>query len=425
MSKVFLFAVAAVAAVAGPVAAQTPLSVGARLTASLKDSDPQSANGQHFLCYRVAGTPGERVSIEMTSTEINPLVTTGPDCDPDGVVASYDDDGGVGLNARVIAELGDAPVFLRATAGGASHGHGEFELRLTRTQDFPSETCVNSDPARRQDAIRTCTRLADDREQPDRLRSFVGGRLAQFAIEGGDYREAVLLQTRALDVYADMPADFEIEGLIRRAIAYSGLDDGVAALRDLDEAVRLSPEMPNAWYVRGQLHEAQGRQAEALADYDRAMALSPDAHDVLSRRGSLNLDLKNYVQAIADADRAAELSPNSADYENQRCWNRAVANRDLEVAKAACDRSLALMPDRAHVLDSRALVYFRQGRFQAAWTDYDAAYRFDQRGASYLYGRGLAALKLGRTAEGQADIVAALGMDGNVAKDFADMGLRP
>jgi len=151
----------------------------------------------------------------------------------------------------------------------------------------------------------------------------------------------------------------------------------------------------------------------------------PDGYEVLDRRASVNLALRRFDAAIADADLAAELSPETAEYHNQRCWTRAVADRDLDVARAACDRSLALAPDKAHVLDSRALVAFRQSRFSDAWADYDAAYRLDGRRAGYLYGRGLAALKLGRRAEGQADIAAARGMDATVAEDYAEYGLRP
>jgi hypothetical protein len=42
-----------------------------------------------------------------------------------------------------------------------------------------------------------------------------------------------------------------------------------------------------------------------------------------------------------------------------------------------------------------------------------------------LIGRGIAALRLGRTAEGHADIAAATARDPRAAADFARLGVTP
>lgn len=520
-------AAAAAIATAGPTAAQIPLPAGTHFSGKLAEGDPQRSNGQHFLCFRMAGAPGDRIAAVMSSTAFDSYLMTVPSCDPDAEALSVDDDGGKGVDARLVAVLGDAPLFLRATAGGFGHGHGAFSLRLERTQDFPIEVCFENDLARRQDALRTCERLAGDDDQPVRVRAVTGGRVAAFALERQDYASAVLQESRTLGL-PDLPDELAADAYLRRAQGLRGLEqyaealedlaeaerllgernagilmvrslvlsamgdagtaaaaldqaialepdnaqawairggaayergewgkaiaditealrrdpgpaqwyyyrgrahdangDDAAAIADLSEALRRSPDMAEAWYVRGQLLEIEDRLEDALSDYGRALALMPDADDVLNRRASVNLTMRRFDAAIADADRAAELSPDNAGYHNQRCWTRAVADRDLEVARAACDRSLALAPNTANVLDSRALVAFRQSRFSDAWADYDAAFQLDSRGAGFLYGRGLAALKLGRRAEGQADIVAALGMDAAVAEAYAEYGLRP
>lgn len=201
--------------------------------------------------------------------------------------------------------------------------------------------------------------------------------------------------------------------------------DDPAALSHYERAIQMQPDLVLAWYSRGLLYNRQGRSDQALSNFNEAIRLNPAADLVLRSRAALNLKLKNYDSAIADADRGAELAPGDAEHHNERCWARAVANRDLDAARSACDRSLELRPNAAHVLDSRALVFLRQGRFDEAWTDYDAAVRLEGGNAGYRYGRGLAAIKAGRTGEGQGDIVAALGLDPEVSKVYAEMGLRP
>lgn len=193
---------------------------------------------------------------------------------------------------------------------------------------------------------------------------------------------------------------------------------------DIVRAVQLSPTDGTVWRFKGAVEERQARHQDAVASLTEAIRLLPDQAIVFLARSNNYLTLKDYARAAADADRAAELAPTNSIAHNQRCWIRAVANTQLDTARAACDRSLELSRD-AGTLDSRGLVGLRQGRFQEAWTDYDAAVRLKPQVASYLYGRGLAALRLGRTAEGQADLVAALGKDAGVAKEYSDMGEKP
>lgn len=124
--------------------------------------------------------------------------------------------------------------------------------------------------------------------------------------------------------------------------------------------------------------------------------------------------------AIADADAAARLLPNNADMLNARCWSRAVANRELDAARAACDKSLELDKSPA-ALDSRGLLGLRQGRWREAWADYNAAVAANPALTGSLYGRGLAALAMGRMAEGEADIAKAM----DAAREYRHYGLTP
>ena len=67
----------------------------------------------------------------------------------------------------------------------------------------------------------------------------------------------------------------------------------------------------------------------------------------------------------------------------------------------------------------------KQQRWQAAWNDYNAAVQIDAAKALSIYGRGVAALRLGRTKEGQADLAAAARLNATVATAYAADGITP
>ena len=109
---------------------------------------------------------------------------------------------------------------------------------------------------------------------------------------------------------------------------------------------------------------------------------------------------------------------------NARCWTRAAWGRELDLALADCDA--ALRRDRnSEVMESRGLVMFRMGRLDEAITLYTAAIKQQPRAAPALYGRGLAELKKGAKAEGEADIAAAKAIAPDLAAQYKRYGLAP
>jgi tetratricopeptide (TPR) repeat protein len=64
------------------------------------------------------------------------------------------------------------------------------------------------------------------------------------------------------------------------------------------------------------------------------------------------------------------------------------------------------------------------GQWDSAIADYSSALRLDPRLASSLYGRGLAKLKKGGTADGDADISAAKAIEAKIVEEFARYGVQ-
>jgi hypothetical protein len=167
----------------------------------------------------------------------------------------------------------------------------------------------------------------------------------------------------------------------------------------------------------------------ALADDPTIKSLSakldtnPDDQNALYRRGQVYASKGAYQLAIKDFDGAIRLNPKDVEALNNRCWVRTVIG-DLREALKDCNEALRLRPNFVDALYSRGLVNLKSGATKNAIADFDAALKINPRLTSSLYGRGLAKRRIGATAEGDLDIGNAKAMDPNIAKEYADYGVR-
>lgn len=144
-----------------------------------------------------------------------------------------------------------------------------------------------------------------------------------------------------------------------------------------------------------------------------------------SNRADAQFELGRVDQAIATMDAAVARDKDLADAYNVRCWLLGRANRALPKAMADCDKALALQPETPGYLDSRALVWFRMGKFDRAIADYDAALEQAPEMAASLFMRGLTKRRIGLTEEGDDDIATAIAIAPDIAEVFAKYGLTP
>jgi tetratricopeptide (TPR) repeat protein len=194
----------------------------------------------------------------------------------------------------------------------------------------------------------------------------------------------------------------------------------------------------NNWEEALKSHQKSLSFAELLADADRSNAESQ--HDLavghykvggaLFMLGRRDEALKSYDKAVAAyepiVDGDSENVPwrnDLAEAYNTVCLTNAILG-NLETALLACNKSLKLRPDSADTIDSRGFTYLKMRRFDDAIVDYDAALRVQPNKFESLYGRGLARLKKGNIAGGNADIASAKAIRSDVDQIFATFGVR-
>jgi tetratricopeptide (TPR) repeat protein len=208
-----------------------------------------------------------------------------------------------------------------------------------------------------------------------------------------------------------------------RALLHFKKGDVDRAIADYTKTIELLPTFPPAYRERGTALIAKREFKRAIADFDAAIKLKADYADAFDERGYAYRMLKDFDRAIADYGRALEINPKLTVTLFRRCWVRAVANRELDLALADCDAGLKANAKDKEGYESRCFVYFRKGDAAKALKDCEAALALDAKLPKTLYLRGLMKLRAGDRQGGDADIAAAKLSDPAVATKFADYGV--
>ncbi|USI74737.1 aspartyl protease family protein [Sphingomonas morindae] len=215
---------------------------------------------------------------------------------------------------------------------------------------------------------------------------------------------------------------------VLRADALRALNRDAEAARDLDEAIRLAPHDGEVRLSRARLRLKDDKEAEARADLEAADADLPATADQRLLLGSLLTGAGDYPRAIVNFTRWLDSHKEDSGRVlalNGRCWARALANSGLAEAESDCAAALRRRPNDAAILDSRALLRFRLGRFAEARADYDRLLPATPDNALGFYVRGLAEQRLGDAAAAEADRKHALALSAKITTRVASLGLAP
>jgi tetratricopeptide (TPR) repeat protein len=178
-----------------------------------------------------------------------------------------------------------------------------------------------------------------------------------------------------------------------------------------------------AFKLRGDRHRELRIYDRALADYTQVIRMRGDHPGAYYRRSEVYLALGEYALAMADADHVVQIAGDAPGGYRVRCEVRVAQNIELEMARADCERALELNSIDTAALAARGVLNLLANSNQQAWSDFDAAIFNGRREARTLYGRGIAASRLGRVREGRADIAAAEELQPEITTTFASYGI--
>jgi Flp pilus assembly protein TadD len=99
------------------------------------------------------------------------------------------------------------------------------------------------------------------------------------------------------------------EAYAYRSWAYSRKNNNTQALTDANKAIQLNPRLGIGFFVRGRLQSDNDR---AIADYNEAIRLDPRLAVAYINRGNAYFNKNDYDRAIADYNEAIRLDPKEA-----------------------------------------------------------------------------------------------------------------
>ncbi|MCM1490319.1 MAG: tetratricopeptide repeat protein [Muribaculum sp.] len=161
------------------------------------------------------------------------------------------------------------------------------------------------------------------------------------------------------------------EGFAARSSINLQRKDTVAALEDVEKALKLNRALINPYLIRADIESSRGNWENALTDMEEAVRLKPEEPALYINRAFLRYNTDNYLGAMSDYNFALQLDPQNI----AALFNRALLRfevKDLINARQDFTNVLALNPNNFHALYNRGLVQLESGEYKEALTDFQA-----------------------------------------------------
>ncbi|OYW44456.1 MAG: hypothetical protein B7Z33_11520 [Sphingomonadales bacterium 12-68-11] len=240
----------------------------------------------------------------------------------------------------------------------------------------------------------------------------------------------------------------------QRAQFRSATLDRAGALADLGVVIERDPGA-GAYVQRSNLLMEMGRLDEALADAETAWDLDPSLQSAFAKAAVLPYlgrideaialleeqsgdaaERRSIAMTLSDLDALSgrrdaglqrlddllEQRPGDPDMLNAKCWYQGTWNVRREELPELCTEAVEKADFSPPVLDSRAMGYYRLGRYQDALKDLNAALSANPDQTPSLFMRGVVRREMGDR-EGAEDIRAALARQPSLERFYARFGI--
>lgn len=211
--------------------------------------------------------------------------------------------------------------------------------------------------------------------------------------------------------------------LLQRAGVLLAIGRRVDAIADLRTAYDLDPSNTTAFWLAKELaYAGKGDEAAALLD---GLPVGEDEQTGYADARAFVSGLSGETVAALSllAEEVAE-KPEDSEILNADCWFRGLFNVAVDNAVEICTRAVERADQPIAALDSRAMVQFRLGNYDAAIADLDTVLKIAPAIADSRYLRGIVRLHKGDGA-GQEDIETALRMSPRLAEVYGRHGVVP
>lgn len=176
-----------------------------------------------------------------------------------------------------------------------------------------------------------------------------------------------------------------------------------AAIRAIEKAVSIFPNLAQAYDERSYSYNCLGRFNEALADANKAIALNPRLDRAYVNRAIANRGLGKLQSIEADCNKAISLYPKNREAYSLRAFSR-VNSGQFKEALSDCNKAIEFNKDLGDSYIIRSKVWAALGKYSEAVKDCDFAIRLNKRDPSAYSNRAAAKMKLQQFNEALQDV---------------------
>jgi hypothetical protein len=135
---------AAMQTMAQPMGIAQQIPIGTSVSGQLMASDPTMPDGSHYKLFTFMGNAGQTVQIDLMSSAFDSYLYLR---DQNGQAIAHDDDGGGGLNSRIIQQLPYSGMYQILANTLQSGQYGAFTLQLQASSQVAMQPMVSAMPS--------------------------------------------------------------------------------------------------------------------------------------------------------------------------------------------------------------------------------------------------------------------------------------
>ena len=176
--------------------------------------------------------------------------------------------------------------------------------------------------------------------------------------------------TQALKIDPNLKEAFFARGMLR-----AKQKEYVLANRDYSKAIELDPNYIEAYLYRGKLYEKQNSFALAEQDYDKILTIDPSYWDAYARKGHVCNQQQKYSQAVQYFNKVIQHQPKEALLYYGRGWSH-FKQEKYELAEKDYNQAIRINFEYSWCYARRGLLYYSQKRYKIALLDWKKAIQF-------------------------------------------------
>lgn len=163
-----------------------------------------------------------------------------------------------------------------------------------------------------------------------------------------------------------------VSNQLEKGLVLASRGSNEEAVFEFNRYIKMKPNDPMAYVVRGDSYDDMGQFEKAIEDYSKSIELEPMLAEAYDKRGTAYAQLGDFEKAIRAFNKAIGLYPENAMY----YFNMSVAyNRlgDTDETIANCTKAIELDENFAKAFYNRGLAYSEKGEYDKAISDCNKA----------------------------------------------------